>query len=81
MISNQILQSTIDGLKGITKRDITVMDVEGSVLATTEDIDIGSQVPTVPDLIHSKAESMLSSSKFLMKLSLSNRSLYATKRF
>ncbi len=59
MISNQILQSTIDGLKGITKRDITVMDVEGSVLATTEDIDIGSQIPTVPDLIHSKAESML----------------------
>lgn len=59
MISNQILQNTIDGLKGITKRDITVMDVEGSVLATTENIEIGSQVATVPDLIHSKAESML----------------------
>lgn len=35
MISNQILQSTIDGLKGITRIDICVMDTEGKVLATT----------------------------------------------
>ncbi|MDF2537039.1 MAG: hypothetical protein K0S76_60 [Herbinix sp.] len=37
MISNQILQSTIDGLKGITRIDICVMDTEGKVLATTID--------------------------------------------
>lgn len=35
MISNQILQSTIDRLKGITRIDICVMDTEGKVLATT----------------------------------------------
>ena len=35
MISNQILQNTIDGLKGITRIDICVMDTEGKVLATT----------------------------------------------
>ena len=35
MISNQILQSTIDGLKGITRIDICVMDTEGKVLAST----------------------------------------------
>ncbi|NLK27003.1 MAG: PucR family transcriptional regulator [Clostridiales bacterium] len=35
MISNQILQTTIDGLKGITRIDICVMDTEGKVLATT----------------------------------------------
>lgn len=35
MISNQILQNTIDGLKGITKIDLSVIDVEGSVLAAT----------------------------------------------
>ncbi len=35
MISNQILQSTIDGLKGITKADLCVIDVEGKILATT----------------------------------------------
>ncbi|CUH91913.1 PucR family transcriptional regulator [Herbinix luporum] len=35
MISNQILQTTIDGLKNITRIDISVMDTEGKVLAST----------------------------------------------
>ena len=35
MISNQILQSTIDGLKGITRVDLCIIDTEGKVLATT----------------------------------------------
>ena len=29
MISNQILQNTIDGLKGITRIDLCIIDVEG----------------------------------------------------
>lgn len=35
MISNQILQSTIEGLKGIARIDLCVIDTEGIVLATT----------------------------------------------
>ena len=35
MISNQVLQSTIEGLKAITRVDICVMDTEGKMLATT----------------------------------------------
>lgn len=35
MISNQILQNTIDGLKGITRVDFCVIDTEGNVLAAT----------------------------------------------
>ena len=35
MVSNQILQNTIDGLKGITRNDLCVIDTEGTVLATT----------------------------------------------
>ena len=35
MISNQVLQSTIEGLRGITRVDICVMDTEGKPLATT----------------------------------------------
>lgn len=35
MISNQILQNTIDGLKNITKTDLCVIDVEGKILAAT----------------------------------------------
>ena len=31
MISNQILQNTIDGLKGITRIDLCIIDVEGKV--------------------------------------------------
>ncbi len=35
MISNQILQNTIDGLLGITRVELCVMDTEGKTLATT----------------------------------------------
>lgn len=35
MISNQILQNTIEGLKGITRVELCIMDTEGNVLATT----------------------------------------------
>lgn len=35
MISNQILQNTIEGLKAITRTDICVMDTEGKTLAAT----------------------------------------------
>ena len=35
MISNQILQSTIDGIKAITRVDLCVMDADGKVHAST----------------------------------------------
>ena len=35
MISNQILQTTLDGLKGITRIDLCICDTEGKVLAST----------------------------------------------
>jgi carbohydrate diacid regulator len=35
MISNQILQNTIDGLKNIARVDICIFDTEGKTLATT----------------------------------------------
>ena len=35
MISNQILQDTIDGIKNITRTDLCVMDTEGKNLAST----------------------------------------------
>ena len=35
MISNQILQNTIDGLKAITRIDLCVMDIDGKSLAST----------------------------------------------
>lgn len=38
MISNQILQNTIDGLKGISRVELCVMDVDGKEVATTTDM-------------------------------------------
>ncbi len=35
MISNQILQTTIEGLKGITRIDLCICDTEGKILAST----------------------------------------------
>lgn len=37
MISNQVLQTTIEGLKGITRVDLCIMDTEGKNLASTFD--------------------------------------------
>lgn len=37
MISNQILQNTIEGLKSITRVELCVMDIDGKPVATTAD--------------------------------------------
>ena len=37
MISNQILQTTVDGLKEISRVDLCVIDAEGKVVAKTFD--------------------------------------------
>ncbi len=39
MISNQILQNTIDGLKGIARVEFCVMDVDGKEVASTADME------------------------------------------
>ncbi len=43
MISNQILQNTLDGLKGIARVDICVMDAEGKPVAYTADMSGSSR--------------------------------------
>ena len=35
VISNQVLQTTLDGLKAISRVDLCVLDTEGIMLATT----------------------------------------------
>ena len=59
MISNQILQSTIDGLKSITRKELSVVEKEGKVIATTEENMIGRQIDAVENFISSLAESQL----------------------
>ncbi len=57
MISNQILQSTIDGLKNITKTDISVIEREGKVIASTEEHMQGRQLEGIDNFLNSQAES------------------------
>ena len=59
MITNQVLQSTVDGLKNITRKEITVVDREGRVVASTEsDYDPNLQ-SMVEGFIGSPAENQL----------------------
>lgn len=59
MISNQILQSTIDGLKNITRKDMSVVEKEGKVIATTEENMIGRQIDAIENFVGSQADSQL----------------------
>lgn len=59
MISNQILQSTIDGLKNITRRELSVIEVEGKVIATTEENMLNQTIDDVKFFIDSPAENQL----------------------
>jgi len=54
MISNQILQSTIEGVKAIAKVDVCVMDVEGKVVACTADMHLCARV--VREMVKSSAD-------------------------
>ena len=57
MISNQILQETIEGIKVITKVDLIVMDVEGRLLAKTAEDGPLDYEEAVMAFGESKAES------------------------
>ena len=58
MISNQILQNTIDGLKNITRTDLCVLDVEGKILAATfPDADNFSE--SAQTFVNSPADSLV----------------------
>lgn len=59
MISNQILQSTVDGLKNITRRDITVIDREGKLVASTEPDANQAPMPFIDSVLQSPAENQL----------------------
>ena len=58
MISNQILQNTIEGLKSISRIDFCVMDTDGNVLATTFS-DSQGYGPAVVSFVNSPADSQV----------------------
>lgn len=58
MISNQILQNTMEGLKAITRVDLCVMDTEGKVLASTMN-NAEEYENAVLDFVNSPADSQV----------------------
>ena len=58
MISNQVLQTTLDGLKTISKVDLCVLDTEGIMLATTFP-EAESFRPSVMSFAESPADSQV----------------------
>ena len=58
MISNQILQDTIDGVKNITRVELCVMDTEGKILASTLR-DMSDCEEAVTNFAESPAESQV----------------------
>ncbi len=59
MISNQILQSTIEGLKSITRRDMSVLERDGKVCASTEEGMMNRYIDGVGYFVTSQAENQL----------------------
>lgn len=59
MISNQILQSTIDGLKNIIRRELSVAEREGKIIATTEEAKVNTVIDNAAIFIASPAENQL----------------------
>ena len=59
MISNQILQSTIDGLKNIIRRELSVAEREGKIVAPTEESMVNTVIESADIFIQSPAENQL----------------------
>ncbi len=56
MISNQILQNTVEGIKQISRVDIGIIDTEGNVLASTFE-EVGQYVDSAMLFVNSPADS------------------------
>lgn len=75
MISSQIIQTSIDELKAITKVDLCVYDLLGNVVATTADMaDLSSE--TVRGFVDSPADSQVIGAYHLLKILDEGETLY-----
>lgn len=59
MISNQILQTTIEGMKNITRRELSVAEREGKIVASTEENMVNANMESTDIFISSPAENQL----------------------
>lgn len=67
MISNQIIQASIDELKNITKVDLCVVDMDGIVAASTFDNEVVSQ-DLIDSFVASPADSQIVGDYHMLKI-------------
>lgn len=66
MITNQVIQTSIDELKSISKVDLCVIDMDGMVVASTFDIDMSHDL--ISNFIVSPADSQIVGGFHMMKI-------------
>jgi carbohydrate diacid regulator len=74
MITNQIIQNSIDDLKVITRVDLAVYDLEGQVLARTGEEDTDPEL--IRSFVDSPADSEVIGGKHLLKVYEDSEALY-----
>ena len=67
MISNQILQSTLEGLKAISRVDFAVIDTDGNAVVATTSLE-GNYQAKVVDFVRSAADSQVIGGEHLLKV-------------
>lgn len=75
MITNQIIQTSIDELKNITKVDLCVIDLEGITVATTFNND-GIQEELIMNFVKSPADSQIVGGYHMLKILEDGEVLY-----
>ena len=75
MITNQIIQASIDELKNITKVDLCVIDLEGITVATTFNND-GIQEELIMNFVKSPADSQIVGGYHMLKILEDGEVLY-----
>ncbi len=74
MITNQIIQNSIDDLKAITRVDLVVYDLEGQVLARTGEDETDQEL--IRSFVDSPADSEVIGGKHLLKICEDGEPLY-----
>ena len=75
MLSNQTIQSSIDELRSITKIDLCVMDIQGTVAATTMDrVEISMEL--IQEFTQSAADSQVVNGYYLFKVADEEETVY-----
>ncbi len=59
MISNQVLQNTLEGLKEISRTEFCIIDTEGKVLRNEHFADFSIQPGDIQAFVESQADSQL----------------------